>query len=172
MTITNNYHRSLLKNDSLNESQFYTENNVLGAALNRLTLSTSQNTINNCNDETCTTPNEGVSVASVPKNVKFHVPLSRSDMNSNESTFGVIDSTTAPITHVKDIFPLTSLSKSQTRIPKMDNDGRDLATVSSSSVSLTTSSLFNVDYRLDQNDIIGSNSEQQVLLQNNGSNQQ
>ena len=117
-------------------------------------------------------PNEGVSIVAAPKNIKFHVPLSRSGMNSNESTFRVIDSTTAPITHVKDIFPLNSLSKSQTRIPKMDNDGRELVTVSSSSDSLTTSSLFNVDCCLDHNDIIGSDSEQQVLLQNNGSNQQ
>jgi hypothetical protein len=54
-----------------------------------------------------------VSIVSAPKNVKFIIPLGRSGITSNESTFGVIESTTRTITHVKDIFPLNPISQSQ-----------------------------------------------------------
>ena len=135
--------------------------------------STSQNTISNSNDETCIAPNEDVSTVSTSKNVKFLIPLSRSGMNSNGSTLSLMDSTTRSITHVKDIFSSSSpLLQSQTITTKMKNNERDVVTISSSSNSLTTSTLFNVDCRLDHNEIITSDNEQQaLLLQNNGSNQ-
>ena len=159
-TSNNNHHHQHLPNsDSFNEYQFYTENSVLGAALNRLMSPTSQTIATNSTDDTRTTANEGVSIVSAPKNVKFLIPLSRSGITSNESTFGVIESTTRTITHVKDIFPLNPSSQSQTT-----NNGEDM--MNSPSKSLPTSSVFDTGRRQDEND-----SEQQSLLPINNSNQ-
>jgi hypothetical protein len=168
-TTNNNGHQNLINSDAFNEYQFYTENSVLGAALNRLMSPTSQNTTINSIDETRTTANEGVSIVSAPKNVKFIIPLVRSGLTSNESTFGVIESTTRTITHVKDIFPLNSSLQSQTTTTI--NNGDDTVTASTSSNSTITSPFFEPERRQDQNEIIKSDSEQQPLLQNNNSNQ-
>jgi len=167
-TTNNNGHQNLINSDAFNEYQFYTENSVLGAALNRLMSPTSQNTTIHSIDETRTTANEGVSIVSAPKNVKFIIPLVRSGLTSNESTFGVIESTTRTITHVKDIFPINSSLQSQTTTI---NNGDDTATASTSSNSTITSPFFEPGRRQDQNEIIKSDSEQQPLLQNSNSNQ-
>jgi hypothetical protein len=165
----NNGHQNLTNNDAFNEYQFYTENSVLGAALNRLMSPTSQNTTSNSIDETRATTNEGVSIVSAPKNVKFIIPHGRSGITSNESTFSVIESTTRTITHVKDIFPLNSSLQSQTT---PTNNGDDIVTTSSSSNTVKpSSSLFDAARREDQNEIIKNDNEQQPLLQNNDLNQ-
>jgi len=168
-TTNNNGHQNLINSDAFNEYQFYTENSVLGAALNRLMSPTSQNTTINSIDETRTTANEGVSIVSAPKNVKFIIPLVRSGLTSNESTFGVIESTTRTITHVKDIFPLNSSLQSQTT---PTNNGDDIVTTSSSSNTVKpSSSLFDAARREDQNEIIKNDNEQQPLLPDNDLNQ-
>jgi hypothetical protein len=166
----NNGHQNLTNNDAFNEYQFYTENSVLGAALNRLMSPTSQNTTSNSIDETRATTNEGVSIVSAPKNVKFIIPLGRSGITSNDSTFGVIESTTRTITHVKDIFPLNSSLQSQTT---PTNNGDDIVTASSSlnAGKTSSSSLFNAGRREDQNEIIKNDNEEQSLLQNSDLNQ-
>jgi hypothetical protein len=93
-----------------NDYQFCDENNALTAALGQLLSTTSQNST----DEMRVAENDNkVSIVSAPKNVKFIIPLGRSGITSNESTFGVIESTTRTITHVKDIFPLNPISQSQ-----------------------------------------------------------
>lgn len=86
-------------NPNTNEYQFCTENSVITAALSHI--------LSNSTDE------NKLSIVSPPKNVKFVVPLTRSGMASNDSTYGVVDSTTRTITHVKDIFPLNLTSQSQ-----------------------------------------------------------
>jgi len=97
-----------------NTDTFNDENSVVTAALGQLLSTTSQNPTINSKDEIRLTGNENtVSIVSAPKNVKFIIPLSRSGITSNESTFSVIESTTRKITHVKDIFPLNPLSQSQ-----------------------------------------------------------
>ncbi|CAF4328042.1 unnamed protein product, partial [Adineta steineri] len=130
-------------NDAFHEYQFYSENSVLGAALNRLMSPTSQNTTIHSIDELRPQNNEGVSIISAPKNVKFLIPLNRTGITSNESTFGVIESTTRTITHVKDIFPLNPPVQSQ-----ITNNEAD--TIMSSS---NTSSVFETGRRQDQNEI-------------------
>jgi hypothetical protein len=114
---------------------------------------TSPNTTNNSIDETRAAANEGVSIVSAPKNVKFIIPLGRSGITSNESTFGVIESTTRTITHMKDIFPLNSALQSQTTTTMISNGD---------------------DTRLhhDQNEITKTDNEQQPSLQNSDSNPQ
>jgi len=93
-----------------NDYQFCDENNALTAALGQLLSKTSQNST----DEIHVAENDNkVSIVSAPKNVKFIIPLGRSGITSNESSFGVIESTTRTITHVKDIFPLNPISQSQ-----------------------------------------------------------
>jgi len=166
----NNGHQNLTNNDAFNEYQFYTENSVRGAALNRLMSPTSQNTTSNSIDETRATTNEGVSIVSAPKNVKFIIPLGRSGITSNDSTFGVIESTTRTITHVKDIFPLNSSLQSQTT---PTNNGDDIVTASSSlnAGKTSSSSLFDAGRREDQNEIIKNANEEQPLLQNSDLNQ-
>jgi hypothetical protein len=119
-------------------------------------------------DDPRTAANDGVSIISAPKNVKFLIPLNRSGITSNDSTFGVIDSTTRTITHVKDIFPLNP--PLQSRITT--NNGGDVVTGSSSSNSITTSSLFDAGRRQDQNEMMKSDIEQQPLLLNDDSNKQ
>lgn len=105
-TLTNNIRPNQTTNESFAEYQFCTENNVLTTALTQLlsTAPTQNSTINDNNNK--------VSIVSAPKNVKFIIPLARSGITSNESTFGVIESTTRTITHVKDIFPLNPLTQS------------------------------------------------------------
>jgi hypothetical protein len=93
-----------------------------------------------------------VSIVSAPKNVKFIIPMGRSGITSNESTYGVIDSTTRTITHVKDIFPLNPLFQSQT--------------TNSSSNSVVTTSLFDTDQR---NEVSKDDSEDIPLLPNENS---
>jgi hypothetical protein len=115
---------------------------------------TSPNTTNNSIDETRAAANEGVSIVSAPKNVKFIIPLGRSGITSNESTFGVIESTTRTITHMKDIFPLNSALQSQTTTTTMISNGDDTR------------------LHHDQNEITKTNNEQQPLLQNSDSNEQ
>ncbi|CAF3558384.1 unnamed protein product [Rotaria socialis] len=165
-TINNNQHSTLPKNDSFNEYQFYTDNSVLGAALNHLM---SQNSATNPNDEICTVPNEGVSIVSAPKNVKFLIPLARSGITSNESTFGVIESSTRTITHVKDIFSLNSPPPSQ-KVTATQNNGDDTLTFSSLSNLTTASTLFDEVRRQNPNETATNNSEQQPLLQKNNFN--
>lgn len=97
--------------------QFSTDNEMITAALGQLFSTTSSNTSDLVNND------NKVSIVSAPKNVKFIIPLSRSGLDSNENTFGVIDSTTRTITHVKDIFPLNSFvsSPSANNHPSMAN---------------------------------------------------
>jgi len=93
-----------------NDSQFCDENSAITAALGQLLSTTSPNST----DEMRIAENDNkVSFVSAPKNVKFIIPLGRSGVTSNESTFGVIESTKRTITHVKDIFPLNPISQSQ-----------------------------------------------------------
>jgi hypothetical protein len=130
----------------------------------------SQNPTLDAIDETrpaATTVNEGVSIISAPKNVKFLIPLGRSGITSNESTFGVIESTTRTITHVKDIFPFNPTSPNQITV----NNGEDTVTVSSSN-SGASATLFDTGRRQDQNEMVSSNSEEMPLLPNDNSNQQ
>ncbi len=84
----------------------------------------------------------------------FLIPFGRSGMTSNESTFSVIESTTRTITHVKDIFPLNSLSQSQTTTT---NHEIHPITPSSSSNSVTIASLFDTEHR---QEMIKSDSEE------------
>lgn len=91
-------------NDSSAEYQLFTERSVLGAALNQMISSNTRNSI----DETRLNTSDGFSIVSAPKNVKFLIPLGRSGVTSNESTYGLVESTSRTITHVKDIFPLNS----------------------------------------------------------------
>jgi hypothetical protein len=129
---------------------------------------TSQITTTNSIDEARTNANEGVSIVSAPKNVKFIIPLGRSGITSNESTFGVIESTTRTITHVKDIFPLNPSVQSQTTTTTTTtNNEDDTVTAASSSDSTKSSTIFDVGHRQDQNEIIKSDNEQQPLLENN-----
>ena len=127
---------------------------------------TSQTATNNSLEEARTTANEGVSIVSAPKNVKFLIPLGRSGITSNDSTFGVIESTTRTITHVKDLFPLNSTSQSQTTTINNDDD-----TIITSSNARRTSTIVDVDLCHDQDDVIKNDNEQQPLLQNSDSNQ-
>lgn len=102
-------------NPTTNQYQFCTENNVITTAFGQL--------LSNPTEE------NKVSIASPPKNVKFIIPVSRSGVTSNESTFNAVDSTTRTITHVKDIFPLNfSLSQSQTTLvdTNMKNDSEEI----------------------------------------------
>lgn len=123
---------------------------------------TTQSNTNNSIDEPRTTTNEGVSIVSAPKNVKFLVPLGRSGLGSNESTFGVIESTTRTITHVKDIFPLNSSAQSQTTTTVINNEDNG----SSASMKLA-SSVFETGNN--QNEPINNDAEEekQPLLPNN-----
>lgn len=169
-TNNNNNNQNLTNSDPFNEYQFYTENSVLGSALNRLMSPSSQNTTNNSIDEARTNVmNEGVSIVSAPKNVKFIIPLGRSGITSNDSTFGVIESTTRTITHMKDIFPLNSSLQSQTMSTINNED--DTVHQSLSSNSKETSTIFDAGLRHDQNDIIKNDNEEQPLLQNSDLNQ-
>ena len=130
---------------------------MLGAALHQL-MSPTQSIMNHSVEEPRATTNEGVSIVSAPKNVKFLVPLGRSGLGSNESTYGVIESTTRTITHVKDIFPLNSSTQSQTTITLHNEDE-----------GLTTSAF---ETAVNQNEIINdSGEEQEPLLSNNDTNQ-
>lgn len=131
----------------------------------------SQNTTNNSIDETrAPVANEGVSIVSAPKNVKFIIPLGRSGITSNDSTFGVIESTTRTITHVKDIFPLNSSLQPQTTTTTNNED--DTVNTSSSSSNLRrTSALLDAGRRHDQNDAIKDANEEQPLLENSDLNQ-
>lgn len=106
-------HQNATHHDPFNDYQFYTEHSELGAALNRLMSPNPHYATANTTDDTRNPPNESVSIVSAPKNVKFLIPLGRSGLASNESTFGVIESTTRTITHVKDIFPLNAASQNQ-----------------------------------------------------------
>jgi hypothetical protein len=90
----------------------YTDSSIFGAALTQLLSSNGTHTL----DETRATSNEGVSIVSAPKNVKFLIPLGRSGINSNESTFGLIESTTRTVTHVRDIFPANPVASSTNTI--------------------------------------------------------
>ena len=115
-TSTVNHHHSHHNgglHDPFNDYQFYTEHSELGAALNRLMSPNQHYASTNAADDTRNPPNESVSIVSAPKNVKFLIPLGRSGLASNESTLGVIESTTRTITHIKDIFPLNASSQNQ-----------------------------------------------------------
>ncbi|CAF0782612.1 unnamed protein product [Rotaria sordida] len=165
--LNTNHNQNLSNNESFNEYQLYTENSILGAALNRLM---SQNPTNNSMDETRTVPNENLSIVSAPKNVKFLIPLVRSGITSNESTFGGMESTTRNIRHVKDIFSLNSLSQSQplTTI----NNNRDIVNVPSSLNLMTTSSFLDEEeHHSDENEIMTSDGDREVLFQNKDFNQ-
>lgn len=151
-----NGHQHLINSDPINDYQFYTEDSVLGAALHRLMSPTTPSTVNHSVEEARTTTNDGVSIVSAPKNVKFLVPLGRSGLASNESTFGVIESTTRTITHVKDIFPLNSSTQSQTVVTINNEDQGVTSSASETAVN--------------QNEIINNNElEEQPLLPNNES---
>ena len=91
------------QNLSNDDYQFPMGNHVLPAAFGQLFSATSPNTTDQDNNEST------VAFVSAPKNVKFLIPLARSGADSNQSSFGVIDSTTGTITHVKDIFPFHPL---------------------------------------------------------------
>jgi hypothetical protein len=117
----------------------------------------------NSTDEMQVVANDKVSIVSAPKNVKFLIPLVRSGITSNESTFGVIESTTRTITHVKDIF--SSNPSSESRIQTTNET--DTISPSSSSNSAITASLFDIESRQDRTK---SDSEEIPLLpQNNNS---
>jgi hypothetical protein len=75
-------------------------------------------------------------------------------MTSNESSFGVIESTTRTIKHVKDIFPHNPSLQSQM--------GTDTVTASSSSSD--------IGHRHDQDELNKSDSEEIPLLPDNNSN--
>jgi len=122
-----------------NDHQFYPDNSVLS----QLFYTTSQNPTINSPDEIHVTGNDKVSIVSGPKNVKFLIPFARSGLTSNESTLGIIESTTRTITHVKDIFPLNPSSQSQTPT----NNETHPITPSSSSNSVTTASMFDTEHR-------------------------
>jgi hypothetical protein len=128
---------------------------------------TSQNTTTHSIDEPRNAVNEGVSIISAPKNVKFIIPFGRSGLTSNDSTFGVLDSTTRTITHVKDIFPLNPPLQSQTT--PTANNGDNIVTGSSSANSITTSSSCEAGRHRDEHEMMKSDSEQQSLLQNDDS---
>ncbi|UJR25141.1 hypothetical protein I4U23_006500 [Adineta vaga] len=149
----NNNHLTHSNLDTFNEYQFYTENSVLGAALNRLMSPT---TATNSLEDSRPVGTEGVSIVSAPKNVKFLIPLGRSGITSNESTFGVVDSTTRTITHVKDIFPLPSQSI---------HNGEESVLSSGNSATI-----FESGRRQDQNEMNKNDPEQQTLLPEKNSN--
>ncbi len=128
---------------------------MITAALGQLLSTASQNPA----EEIRLTGNENkVSIVSGPKNVKFIIPFARSGITSNESSFGVIDSTTRTITHVKDIFPLNPLLQSQI----------DTFNHSSSSNSAITTPLFDTDQ---QQEMSKDDCEDTPLLPNEDSNE-
>jgi hypothetical protein len=122
----------------------------------------SQNASNNSTDEIQVGGNDKVSFVSAPKNVKFLIPLGRAGITSNESTYGVIESTTRTITHVKDIFAYDPSLQSH----MITNNETDTISPSSSSNSAITASVF--DTEQGQN-ITKINSEEIPLLPNNNS---
>ena len=141
-------------NGSFNDYQFCPDNSVLGTALSQLLQATSRNTTINSTDEVHVTGNDKVSIVSGPKNVKFLIPFTRSGITSNESTLGLIESTTRTITHVKDIFPLNALSQSQT----ITNNETDTIT---SAPSRNSASIFDTEHRQNRTN---SDSEEIPLL--------
>ncbi len=129
---------------------------MITAALGQLLSKTSQNpTINSAH----TMNDNKVSIVSAPKNVKFIIPFGQSGGTSNESTFGVIESSTRTITHVKDIFSVNSLSQSQ----MTPNQESETVITSLSSNSLATASSFNTEQ---QQEMMKSDSEEIPLLSN------
>lgn len=153
-------------NDAANEYQLYTEHTVLGAALNRLMSSNTRDSTSNSLDEARLPGSEGVSIVSAPKNVKFLIPLGRSGVTSNESTYGLVESTTRTITHVKDIFPFNPTAPH----PSMVNQGGNTATGSSSSHSAETSEIYDQEQQQQRPDNVKSDSEEAPLLRNENSN--
>ncbi|CAF4781829.1 unnamed protein product, partial [Rotaria magnacalcarata] len=79
---------------------------------------------------------------------------------SNESTFGVIESSTRTITHMKDIFSLNSPPSSQKVTATLNNSG-DTITFSSLSNSTAASTLCDEVHRQNLNETATNNSEQQ-----------
>lgn len=124
----------------------------------------SQNSTASMNEDKNASPNESISIFSAPKNVKFLIPLMRSGITSNESTLGVIESSTRSITHMKDIFPLNSAALSQ-KETITENNGGD-TTTSSLLNSATVSSCFDETHHPNQNELNTSDNEQKPLLQN------
>ncbi|CAF0790019.1 unnamed protein product [Adineta steineri] len=159
-----NDHQNLSNNDTYNDYQFYRGNDILNAALDQLLHTSSQHTTINSADEIGMTSNDKVSIVSGPKNVKFLIPLTRSGITSNESTFGVIESTTRTITHVKDLFPVNLTLQSQTT--QINND-IESSTPSSSSHLTTIASLFSIE---PQQTVSHNDSEEIPLLPLDNSN--
>jgi hypothetical protein len=166
-TINHHVNATSSVNDASNDYQLYTEHSVLGAALNRLMSPHSQDTIGHSYDDTRLTNNDGVSFVSAPKNVKFLIPLGRSGITSNESTFGLVESTTRTITHVKDIFPMNFPTEHQT----VTNNTGDMIDTFLSSNSDEKVDVFNAGRRQDRHDIMKSDSEEIPLLSNDNSHQ-
>ncbi|CAF1032924.1 unnamed protein product [Adineta ricciae] len=133
---------TLPTNNFINDYQFYSENNALNAALSQILQTTSQDSDKNSSDEIRIGGNEKMSIVSGPKNVKFLIPLARSGLTSNDSTLGVIESTTRTITHVKDIFPVHVAQQSHTTATNID---LDTITPSSSTNSAVAATLFDVE---------------------------
>lgn len=152
--------QNLPNNDSFNDYQFYPDNSVLNAAVSQLMHSRSQYTTINSTNEIRVAGNDRVSYVAGPKNVKFLVPLTQSGVTSNESTLGLVESTTRTITHVRDIFPLNSSLQSQT----ITNP--EVETITSSN-SVIRASLFDVECRQTATQ---SDSEEIPLLPSDNSN--
>ena len=156
-----------LLNDPTHDYQFYTEQSIIGAALNQMMSSNISNTAPNTTEESRASNNEGISIVSVPKNVKFLIPLGRSGMNSNESTFGLIESTTRTITHMKDVFPLTISTQSSSLM----NDGENQTNLVSTSDVNLLEDISDPNSRSNQNLSNRKETENKPLLSHDDSNQ-
>ena len=122
-----------------------------------------RNSTSNSLEETRLNPSDGFSIVSAPKNVKFLIPLNREGITSNESTYGLVESTSRTITHVKDIFPL---SPSAINVPNVQQ-----VNGSSSSQSAETSEIFDHEQSQSRPEISKSDSEEAPLLRTETFNQ-
>ncbi|CAF4233344.1 unnamed protein product, partial [Rotaria sordida] len=130
---------------------------------NQLFSNTPLNKTMNSTDKVLVNDSNKVSIISIPKHVKFLISSDLSDITSNDSTFGIIESTTGQITHVKDIFSVNFPLESQI----ITKNETDKVISSSSSNSVTNTLLFNNKH---QEEIVKNGNEESPLLMNDNFN--
>ncbi|CAF0763759.1 unnamed protein product [Rotaria sordida] len=162
-TTNNNDHQNLTNNDPFNDYEVYSDNSVLSGAFNQLFSNTPLNKTMNSTDKVLVNDSNKVSIISIPKHVKFLISSDLSDITSNDSTFGIIESTTGQITHVKDIFSVNFPLESQI----ITKNETDKVISSSSSNSVTNTLLFNNKH---QEEIVKNGNEESPLLMNDNFN--
>ena len=94
--------------NSMNENRVRFDRNFLGTTINQLLSNGTQHSYINSGEEVYAVDADNLTVISAPKNVKFLIPLARSGLTSNESTFGVNEHDNRVIKNVRDIFSFES----------------------------------------------------------------